>query len=381
MDQVSSPNPVKPVTLAATLDEIRARRHEFEALGHIPLDMVEKLQAIGCYRAFVPKELGGDALSPAEFCALIETLSQADASTGWVASFGVSATYLSALPPETFRAIYAADPDSVFAGALFPPQPARRIDGGLSVSGRWKYCSGCMGASLIGAGVTLADGAEAALPRMAIMPRAAVRIEQTWKTTGLAGTGSHDIVAEDVHVPEDWTFVRGGPSRQDAPAFRYPAMALAAQVLAVVSLGAAREALDHIRADAGRVSITGGPTTAARPWLQADFARSEATLRALRSVFYDTIDEAWQCLLRGDSIDRDLHTRLRLVATQAAHGGADVARAAFYMGGTGAIAKGHILSRTMMDTAAVAQHAFMAEGTWTAAGAALLNQPTMPGYP
>lgn len=83
----------------AVLDEIRARRDEFARLRHIPQDMVAKLQGIGVYRAFVPGRFGGDDLSPADFCRLIEDISAADASTGWVASFGVSATYLAALPP------------------------------------------------------------------------------------------------------------------------------------------------------------------------------------------------------------------------------------------------------------------------------------------
>ena len=51
------------------------------------------------------------------------------------------------------------------------------------------------------------------------------------------------------------------------------------------------------------------------------------------------------------------------------------------LGGSTAIAQGHPLMRDMLDAASVAQHAFLSEGTITAAGAAMFDEPTMPGYP
>lgn len=372
------------VLLPDLLEEIRRRREEFEKLTYVPLDVIRKLQAVGVYRAFVPRELGGDALTPMAFLELIETISTADASTGWVASFGVSSTYLAALPPETFTTIYGADPDTVFAGAIFPPQRAEKVTGGFKVRGRWPYCSGCMGASLIGAGISVDEAGDASqsLPRMAVMPRRSISIKHTWDTIGLVATGSHDIVAEDVVVPEEWTFIRGSKARLDGPIFRFPAMALAAQVLAVVGMGSAREALDWLHREAlDKPSITGAPTIGARPYIQAELGRAEARLRSARAFFYDTIEEAWEQVVRGDEVGHDLRVRLRLCATQAAQEAAAVAHMAFYMGGTGAILRGHVLARCMIDTSSVAQHAFLGLGTWTSAGAGLLQQPTPAGYP
>lgn len=368
--------------LTDLLHEIRARRDEFEKLTYVPLDIVGRLKAVGAYRAFVPKEMGGDAKSPADFCRLIERLSEADASTGWVASFGVSAVYLAALPPSTYQAIYGADPDTVFAGAIFPPQAAREVAGGFEVQGRWPYCSGCMGASLIGAGIRAEGGTTSGLPRMAVMPRDKVSIKHTWDTIGLAATGSHDVVVDCVIVPQEWTFIRGGAAQRDEPIFRYPSMALAAQVLAVVGLGTAREALNWIHREAReKPAITGAPPIGARQHIQADLGRAEAKLRSARAFFYDAMEEAWDQILSGRPLEPDGHVRLRLSATEAAATGAEVARMAFVMAGTEAIRRGHPVSRCMLDAAAVAQHAFLGQGTWTSAGAALLGQPTFPGYP
>ncbi|MFM2278036.1 MAG: hypothetical protein RLZZ444_267 [Pseudomonadota bacterium] len=367
--------------LQALKAEIRERSGEFQALRHIPIDIVRKFQAVGVYRAFVPTRFGGDNLTPQAFCRLIEDISTADASAGWVASFGVSATYLAALPPETYAKIYGADPNTVFAGAMFPPQIARRTPDGLEVSGRWPWGSGVMGASIVGAGIKI-DGENSPLPRTAIMPREKITVDETWDTVGLRATGSHDIVVDRVVVPEDWTFIRGGKPQLDDTIFRYPAMALAAQVLAVVALGTARSALDWLRNDAlARTSITGAPSPAARAYVQIDYARAEGLLMGARSAFYDAIEEGWQQMESRGEVDRPTLVRLRHAASKAAQDGAEAARLAFVLGGSDAMTNGHPLGRAMIDAACVAQHAFINSGSWQAAGAALFEQPTPAGYP
>ena len=77
------------------------RRDEFEAKRHVPRDMIEQLKQLGVYRAHAPQCFGGDGSSPSEFLKLIENISEADGSAGWVASFGSAAVYLAALPRET----------------------------------------------------------------------------------------------------------------------------------------------------------------------------------------------------------------------------------------------------------------------------------------
>ena len=378
-------NSLKPMPSEARLDalktELRSRSDEFQALRHIPMDIVEKFKDIGVYRAFVPERFGGDNLSPQAFCRLIEEISSADASAGWVASFGVSATYLAALPPETYAKIYGADPNTVFAGAMFPPQEARRTSEGLEVSGRWPWGSGIMGASLAGGGIKV-EGESSPLPRTAVMPRDKVTVDETWDTVGLRATGSHDIIADKVIVPEDWTFIRGGKPQMDDPIFRYPAMALAAQVLAVVALGAARGALDWVKQDAlNRASITGAPSPAARAYVQIDFARAEGLLSGARAAFYDAIEEGWRQMQENGEVDRKTQIRLRHAASRAAQDGAEAARIAFTLGGSNAMATGHPLGRAMIDAACVAQHAFINTGSNQAAGAALFDQTTPPGFP
>lgn len=364
------------------LARLRARRQEFAALGHLPQDVVEELRKVGIYRALVAKRYGGDECSPVDFLAMVERLSQADGSVGWVASFGVSCMYLASLPEATLRKLYANGPDVIFAGALFPPQPAQRVEGGVSVSGRWKFGSGSTGADLIGVGVKVADSQDGGLPRMAVMPADKVTIEPNWDVIGLQGTGSHDLLVDNVIVPEEWTFVRGGTPTIDTPLYRYPSMAFAAQVLAVVGLGVARAALDTITQMAGtRASITGAPTLADRAYVQSEIAKAEAALCSARAFFYEATQDAWATLQAGDALTVKQTGLLRLASTHVARVGADVAQKAFTLSGTTGIYRDHALAGQLQDALVVAQHAFLSEGTWQNAGKVLLDLPNAPGFP
>ncbi|KAK0339613.1 hypothetical protein LTR94_033824, partial [Friedmanniomyces endolithicus] len=93
----------------------RARRQEIAALGQLPADIVAELRRLGVYRALVSTRYGGLEVSPATFLKLIERLSEADGSIGWVASFGVSSMYLASLPTGTLAKVYADGPDVIFA--------------------------------------------------------------------------------------------------------------------------------------------------------------------------------------------------------------------------------------------------------------------------
>ncbi|CAM5786004.1 acyl-CoA dehydrogenase family protein [Castellaniella caeni] len=369
--------------LADLLRDLRARRGEFEALGHLPQDIIERFKQLGVYRALVARRFGGEERSPAEFCRLIERLSEADGSAGWVASFGIGAVYLSALPVSTLEKLYSeGGVDQVFAGGIFPPQPAQQVEGGLKVSGRWSFASGCMGADIVGVGIVPpASGGGNPLPRMAVMPRSQIRIDTTWHVMGLKATGSNDLVAEGVVVPEEWTFVRGGGSSLDTPLYRYPALSFATQVLAVVALGIARGAINElVGMAAGRASVTGAPNLGERVYVQLEVAKIEAELRAARSWFYEAIDDVWQVLLAGGTPDDQLVSMLRLSSTHASRVGADVTRRAQMLSGMTGVYDKSPLGQMVRDAQMVTQHAFMGDVTYQNAGAMCFGHKPLPGY-
>jgi len=365
--------------LQPLLSEVANRSQDFEHQRHISDDIISRFQQVGVYRALVPKLYGGDECSPAQFCELIEQIATADGSAGWVASFGMSPFYLGALPVDTLKELYRDGPDVVFAGGIFPTQKAHQADGGYRVSGRWSFASGSMGASVLGVGI-LPDG-EQPLPRMAVLPRASVQIDPVWNTVGLAGTGSHDLLVDDVFVPQEWTFIRGGALNLEGPLYRYPVLSLATQVLSVVALGVARAALNEIYAIAHRQqSVTGAPRLADRPQAQMQIARCEADLRSARAWFYDAIDDVWQRLLSGDDASCEQINALRLSSTHVTRVAADVARQALALNGMGGVTMTSPLQRYVRDTMVITQHAFMGDLSYLNAGTVFFGGKPQPGY-
>jgi alkylation response protein AidB-like acyl-CoA dehydrogenase len=374
--------PARERAFDTALEVLRDRRDEFNTQHYVPADFIELLKKAGMYRASTPREFGGEPMAPSEFMRMVERVSEVDPATGWVSSFGSSLVYFAALPVDTQREIYAAGPDIAYAGGLFPMQEAERVDGGYLCSGTWQFASGCRGADILGIG--LAGGPHTqGKPLTALVRPDDVEIIENWDVAGMRATGSHAIRADKLFVPEEMTFVRGGAPTIDEPLTRYPALAYAAQVLAVVTLGAARGALNFTHeTGAAHASITGGAAKGNRPVYKSGLARAEADLRSARAFFYEATDGVWRKAVEDEIITDADKAELRLCATHAAHVGRAVVLQAYDLAGTGAIYENHPLQRFLRDAMIPAQHAMLQANTYEAAGAVMLGLDAgIPSFP
>ncbi|WOP19280.1 flavin-dependent monooxygenase [Raineyella sp. LH-20] len=374
--------PAREQAFQEALDVLRERRDEFNEQGYVPRDYIDLLKKAGIYRASTPTRFGGEPLPPAEFLDRIEQIAAVDPATGWVASFGSALVYFGALPLESQAELYADGPDVVFAAGQFPMQEAEEVDGGYRCTGVWQFASGSAGADLLGVGLKAGPEAQGR-PRTAVLDAADVTIVPAWDVSGMRATGSNELHLTDTFVPAGRTFIRGSASHIDEPLHRYPTVAYAAQVLAVVGLGAGRGALDHLRASAAAgTSVTGGRRRGAQATFQIGLARAEAALRSARAWFYEMSRDVYALAEAGIEISDETTAMLRLAATNAAHAGRAAVLAAFDLAGTGAIYTTHPLQRYLQDGLVPPQHAMLSSATYEAAGAVLLGeQPAVPSFP
>lgn len=368
------------------LDEIRARRDEFERLRHIPRDVVALMKAARIFRSATPTRFGGDAMAPHHFLKMVDKIGTVDGSAAWVAAFGSANTYTAALPVEAQEIMYADGPDQVFAGGLHPVQEARRVPGGWQVSGRWKFASGCMAADWIGVGIAgRAEGAAAdEVPKvmMAVAPADEVEIIETWEVSGMQGTGSHDTRVTDKFYADRWICERGAPGVIDEPLYRYPALAYQAQVHAACNLGLARAAIEYAKSVSGAAKIMVGHSRLCdRGYFLSGLAECEARLRAARAFFYEAAEEAWDMLMAGDPVSLEQTNLLRISATNAAHMGAEVVQQAYRISGMGVIARQSEMQRHLRDAMVVTQHAAVTDMTMEQAGRVLAGLEPPRGYP
>jgi alkylation response protein AidB-like acyl-CoA dehydrogenase len=359
----------------ALLPGIAARVGEIEGGRRIPPDLVAELKSAGCFRSLVPRSHGGDELDLAAHMRLLEALARADGSVGWTVMIGSSApVVLGLLPVETFDAIYAPGPDVVLGGTFNPTGSAVPVDGGYMVSGRWTFASGCQHSDWFLAHCIVDDGRMPPI-RMMVVPASDVEVVDTWRVSGLRGTGSHDFTITDMFVPDARTFALGDHSRIDAPVMRVPELSLSTMLFAAVAIGIAQGALDEITSIAqGKVPAFAMETLATNPLFRNHLGAADAELRAARALAYSEAAAAWRIAADRIEFTLEQRARFRAATTWAVRAAASVVDVAYTDGGGSSIREDNPLQRRLRDVHALTQHFAIKSDTFTLAGALLVGQ-------
>jgi alkylation response protein AidB-like acyl-CoA dehydrogenase len=334
---------------------------ETERRRRLADELLLRMRASRVMLAGAPREAGGLELPPGIALRCAEEIARGDASAGWCVSIAATSSLLAAYLPVEGRAELFDDPQGIAAGVWAPRGRAQVVDGGVLVSGRWAYCSGIDHAEVFFAGCFIEGGedpgGERPLPRVVGMPKADLEILDTWHTLGLRGTGSHDVVAEQLFVPSSHMFSLFDGPLIDRPLYRFPVFGYFALSIGAAALGNARGALDDFAALAvDKVGMGARRTLAERSPTQAAVAEAEASLRAARALYYEAIAAAWDAAQREELVPLEARTGLRLAATHAVRTGADVVRAVYDLAGGSAIYDDAPLQRRFRDAHTATAH-------------------------
>src|SRR5678815_1011101 len=234
-----------PLSAARALRaNITGLRHETEENRRLPSSVVDGLINAGLCRMTVPNSLGGREAEPLVGLEVYEELASAEASVAWIAWNNALPGLLSRHLSNAVRTELFADDRRLFANSTRPSGRAVAQQGGFRVSGRWALVSGCELADWIPLMCLIIDGGEprmlaAGVPemRMAYVPKGSYDIVDTWHAGGLRGTGSHDVVVDDVFVPGERTFSLDDPDHIDRPLYRMPFAATMGAWCAAICLG------------------------------------------------------------------------------------------------------------------------------------------------
>ena len=233
------------------------------------------------------------------FLDVLEEASYADGSVGWCVMIGgCYATFGRMLPLEGALVIYG-DPDTISAGAFRPDGVAIEVDGGYRVTGRSPLASGSTHANWYVAGcVVVRDGEPvigptgAPLVREIFFPAAVTEIIDTWNSTGLRGTASHDYAVSDVFVPASHTVWFQELPASDRPLYRMPPVAMFATFIAAVPLGIARHAIDEFVSLAkAKTPLLSTTVLVDKPVAQDRLGRAHALVTAGRRYVTETLDD------------------------------------------------------------------------------------------
>ena len=371
-------------------DDLERAAHELAPLARelapraeqdrrLPDELVERLRCTGLLRAGAPSSVGAAQAPPAVILRAAEAVARGDASAGWCVSIAATSSLLGGWLPEQGVAEVFGDSGLVAAGVWAPRGRATRVEGGYRVSGTWNFCSGIMHSDHLFGGCLVEseqDGA-APIPRVLGLPVRELEVKDTWHTSGLRGTGSHDATADNVFVPEHRSLWLLDPPTSDAALYRFPVLAFFALSISAAALGNARGAIDDLLELAGvKVGQGSSRTLAQRSGTWSVVARAEAALRAARALYYDAIGEAWAAAQMTEPVSTELRLGLRLAATHAVRTAADVSREMYDLGGGSAIYDHSPLQRRFRDAHTATAHFQVNPATWELTGRILLGQPT-----
>ncbi|MDG4763531.1 acyl-CoA dehydrogenase family protein [Solwaraspora sp. WMMD406] len=353
--------------VAATLPN---RALEVEAGRTVPADLVAELRAAGLFGLMMPASLGGLEADPLTIVKVVEVLSHGDAATGWTVLIGQGAGYLAWLDPNAAAEILHNAPVPLVTGSMAPLGTA--VDAGagaVRLTGRWPYASGCQLADYLVVGYRSGEGP----PRFALLPRAAVTVDDTWQVAGMRGTGSHDIEFSGVRVPHRFTFDPYGPARVDAPLYRLPYMSYLLVAMAGFPLGAAQRIVDEYRQIVLVKRNTERTLLAETPIVQAEIARCETAVGAARAFVYEAVSQVW-AETQHRVASRQARARLTGSVQHAMRVALDVADSAMRACGASQLYNRAPLQRYFRDVQTAAQHIAFGLETQRRVGSVLLGQ-------
>jgi acyl-CoA dehydrogenase len=176
----------------------------------------ELLRDSGLVEAGVPRELGGGGAEVPELAEMLRTIARACGSTALAFSMH---THQIAIPAWRWRhqKVAAVEPllrrvageklillSSGGSDWIGGSGRAEKVDGGYRVTARKVFTSGAEAGNILMTGAIYEgdDGTRSVIHFGASMNSPAVHIEDNWRTLGMRGTASNDVLIEDLFVPD-----------------------------------------------------------------------------------------------------------------------------------------------------------------------------------
>jgi 3-hydroxy-9,10-secoandrosta-1,3,5(10)-triene-9,17-dione monooxygenase len=306
------------------LPVFRERAQETEDRRSVFPESVKALAETGFFRLLQPVRFGGLEADPVTFYEAVRLIASACGSTGWVASVvGVHPWQLALFPDQAQQDVWGDDPGTRMSSSYAPTGKVRAVEGGYRVSGRWSFSSGSEHASwvLLGGIVPGGEDGQPADFRTFLLPRDDYTVEDVWNTIGLRGTGSNDIVVDDVFVPAYRSLSFGdtarlkcpGQEQNPAPLYKLPYGAVFSNAITTPVIGMAFGAYEaHVGYMRERVRAAyAGVKAAEDPYSQVRVAEAAADLESAWLALETNMRELIGLARAGEKLPMRLRLRVR----------------------------------------------------------------------
>ena len=352
----------------------RTHAEATESSRRLDARVVEALKASGSFRLFVPTQYGGIGLGVLDILKHLRDLSAADGAAGWCAAIASTTSHVAGSVDRAWAEAIFRNPAGVTGGAFAPTGTATRTpDGDLLVNGKWAWGSGSQHCDWLCGGTKDPDG----VFRIVFFPAGEANIIDTWQSSGLRGTGSHDFEVAALRVPEGcWSLPVGANVQVDDPLARMPMYTLFAGSIASVMLGIARRAIDEI----SELALTKRPTGSSKSLIEAssthvDVGKAEGLWRSATAWLDDEVGQAWTSVVAGDRVSVSRRASVRAAASHASTSARQATDLAYDLGGGTSVYATSPLQRCFRDVHTASAHIMVHMRNTETFGRQLLGQP------
>lgn len=386
-DSIDTPTVATPDELVqraqSLIPMIRDAQEETEANGRVSEEIFGAIRDQEIFKILLPKRYGGFEYGLDTFAEVGVEIARGCGSVGWVNT--VTAMYhvfLGMYPAEAQDEVWGGgDPGAVVAASFTPTGTVKKVDGGYSLTGKWMFCSGVDNCAWTIVGVTVPpekDG-EPEGKAYALAPTGAFDMENNWNVVGLAGTGSKNIMCEEMFIPEHrflpieetMTGKPPGVEVNDGPLYRIPLFAAMSCSLAAPIIGMAQGAIDEF------IELTRGRTTrgaalskpapmAELPGIQLKLGEAMAAVDCARLLLDRDLKDIMATVESGAELTMQQRARNKGDWGYAARLSVQAVDAIFAASGGGALFRTGRIQRYWRDTHAGSAHISM---NWDAVGA------------
>ena len=332
--------------------------------GILP-ETIAEMQAAGFFRVLQPKRWGGYEMKLGTFYDIEIALSEGDMSTGWTYGvFGAVTWFLGLIDDRLTQEVWGRDPSVLGCSSTMPAGKATAVDGGFQLSGHWRYASGCEHCEWVLLGGMVR--AENAAPdwRFFVVPRRDYKTVDNWQVAGLQGTGSIDVMLDDVFVPDyrtqrlqDNFLLKGaGQAVNTSSLYRVPFGQIFARGVSTAGLGALQAMLTALLDySQNRVTHAGGRATE-NPFVQLLCAETAATINEMRTTLYRNFRTLHDYARRGETPPLELRLQYKFQSSAVIERSTLLAARIFKATGAAGLADELPFGRILADLMAARQH-------------------------
>lgn len=301
----------------AMIPTLKERARQCVADRDVSAQTVAEMNEAGFFRILQPKRWGGYEMHPNVFFDVQKALAEGCMSTGWM--YGVLGCHpyeLALFHNQAQEDVWGSDSAMLVSSTYQPVGRVTTVEGGFRLSGHWGFSTGSVhcGWVLLGALVWPNDQPGAGAPDMRtfLLPRSDYSIDRdAWHVFGLQGTGSHDIIVDDVFVPEYRTHraVDGfncqnpGQAENTAPLYTLPWAQVFTRSVSTAAFGGARAAINAaMKIAESRVSTNTGKASKGDPYLLSSIAKAHSQVLEMEATLRSTMDDLMGYAERGEAI-------------------------------------------------------------------------------